>query len=172
MTHKNDTDEKDTKTEEAMPDGKQVKQDDSCICENCKCGEEAKALQDQIRRTLADYQNLEKRIAGERREIILSANKQLLLQLLPVLDTLMMAARHVDDQGLKLSISQFLDTLKAEGVIRIDTKNKSFDPSLMEVVSAEEGENDKVLQETRAGFMLYDKILRPAGVIVGKKVQS
>jgi molecular chaperone GrpE len=121
------------------------------------------------KRALADYQNLQKRVTEEKGEWIRSANKDLLLRLLPVLDTLMMAEKHLQDQGLQVSINQFLDILKGEGVIRVKTVGVEFDPFTMECVTTEEGEENKVLEELRAGYMLYDKVLRPAQVKVGKK---
>jgi len=120
------------------------------------------------KRALADYQNLQKRVIEEKGEWIRAANKDLLLRLLPVLDTLMLAAKHLDDQGLTVSINQFLDTLKAEGVTKIKTVGEDFDPHLMECVTTEAGDENKVLKELRAGYMLYDKVLRPAQVMVGK----
>ncbi len=125
-------------------------------------------LEDKYKRALADYQNLQKRVGEEKQDWVRAANRELLLRLLPVLDTLMLASQHVDDQGLKVSINQFLDALKSEGVKRIETQGKEFDPHLMECVSIEEGEENKVLEETRTGYMIYDKILRPAQVKVGK----
>lgn len=127
------------------------------------------AAENQFRRALADYQNLQKRVAQERTEWIRAANRDLLLRLLPVLDTLMMAEKHIKDQGVTLSIHQFLDALKQEGVMRIKTDGEAFDPTTMECVQIEEGEDGKVLEELRAGYLLYDKVLRPAQVKVGKK---
>lgn len=121
------------------------------------------------KRALADYQNLQKRVSEEKSEWIKVANKDLLIRLLPVLDTLMLAANHLQDQGLTVSINHFLDTLKAEGVTRIKTVGEIFDPLTMECVITEEGEANKVLAELRAGYKLYDKILRPAQVKVGKQ---
>lgn len=126
-------------------------------------------LELQVKRVLADYQNLEKRVAGERRELIMGANKELIMRLLPVLDTLMMAEKHTEDQGLKLSIKQFIDVLKAEGIEKMETAGKDFDPKTMECVEAKKGEEGKVLSEVRAGYLLNEKVLRPAQVVVGKE---
>lgn len=123
-------------------------------------------LENQVKRTLADYQNLEKRVAQEKGEWAKIANKDLLLKLLPVLDTLVLAKNHIQDEGLNLSIQQFLGVLESVGVRRIDTQNQTFDPNLMEAVERT-GEGDKVLEEARAGFMIFDKVLRPAQVKVG-----
>ena len=126
-------------------------------------------LENQTKRTLADYQNLEKRVDVEKREWILISNKNLLLRLLPILDTLMLASKNSQDQSLQVSVNQFLDVLKSEGVIRIETKDKDFDPRLMEAIQAVEGEENKVIEEVRAGFMLGEQVLRAAQVAVGKK---
>lgn len=125
-------------------------------------------LELQVKRVLADYQNLEKRVADQKRELIISANKELIVRLLPVLDTLMMVEKHTEDQGLKLSIRQFIDVLKTEGISKIETVGKDFDPKTMECVEVQKGEEGKVLTELRIGYLLNNRVLRPAQVVVGK----
>lgn len=120
------------------------------------------------KRAVADYQNLEKRVVEERKEWIKQANKGLLLRLLPVLDTLILAARHVEDEGLKLSMKHFLDVLKSEGVEKIETEGRMFDPKLMECVEVGLGKEGEVLAELGTGFLLNGSVLRPARVKVGK----
>jgi molecular chaperone GrpE len=129
----------------------------------------AEEFENNYKRALADYQNLQKRVNEEKSDWIKSANKDLLLRLLPVLDTLMLAEKHLQDSGLTVSINHFLDILKSEGVTRIKTVGEDFNPHLMECVTTEKGQENKVLEELRAGYMLYDKILRPAQVKVGKE---
>jgi molecular chaperone GrpE len=126
-------------------------------------------LEQHYRRALADYQNLEKRTFEEKREWIRSGNKDLILKLLPVLDILMLAAKHIKDQGLDLSIQQFLGVLETEGVKKIETLGKEFDPHKMECVEIIEGKENKVLEELRIGFTLNEKVIRPAQVKVGKE---
>lgn len=133
-----------------------------------RCRENVQDLENQVRRVLADYRNLEKRVQEEKSEWIKIANKQILLRLLSVLDTLILANKHIENQGLTISIQQFLDILKDEGVTRIDAKGKTFDPHTMECVETIEGQAGKVIEEIRIGFMIYDKILRPVHVTVGK----
>ena len=128
-----------------------------------------KRWEEKYKRALADYQNLEKRAVEQRREWIMSSNRELLLRIMPVLDTLLLAKEHSDDQSLKVSAQQFLDILKAEGVVRIETVGQDFDPHIMEAVSTAEGEDGKVVKEVQAGYLLHDKLLRPALVTVGKK---
>jgi molecular chaperone GrpE len=141
-----------------------------------KPGEELEQLKQKLeeaegnyKRALADYQNLQKRVAEQRSDLILSANKDLLLRILSVLDTLILANKHVENEGLKVSINQFLDVLKAEGVTKIKTLGEEFDPHLMECVAIDKGDDNKVLEELREGYVLNDKVLRPAQVKVGKK---
>ncbi len=126
-------------------------------------------LENQLKRALADYQNLEKRVSNEKSEWIKISNKDLLLRLLPGLDSLLLAQRHTQDEGVKVSIKHFLDILEGEGVKKIETVGKDFDPKLMEAISTKEGEDGKVIEEVRAGYTLYDKVLRPAQVIVGNR---
>jgi len=127
-------------------------------------------LENQVKRTLADYQNLEKRVAEQKRELIINANKHLLLRLLPVLDTLILANKHLRDQGITLTIQQFLGILKQEGVKEIGpTTSAKFDPKLMECVEVAEGEEGRVISEVLTGYLLNDEVLRPAMVKVGKK---
>lgn len=126
-------------------------------------------LEGQLARALADYQNLERRVQEQRGDWIRTANKDLLLRLLPVLDTLMLAAKHSSDEGVKLSVKQFIDTLRNEGIEKIETEGKTFDPKLMECVSTIEGEDNKVLEEVRSGYIMGDTVIRPAQVRVGKQ---
>jgi molecular chaperone GrpE len=127
-------------------------------------------LENQLKRALADYQNLEKRIASEKSSWILASNKNLLLRLLPGLDSLLLAEKHTQDEGVKLSIKHFLDILEQDGVKKIETVGKDFDPNLMEAITTQVGEDNKVLEEVRSGYMLFETVLRPAQVIVGKSV--
>jgi molecular chaperone GrpE len=131
--------------------------------------EELENLENQLKRTLADYQNLEKRIAGEKQDWIKLANKDLLLRLLPGLDSLMLAEKHTEDEGVKISIKHFLDIFAEVGVKKIETVGEGFNPEVMEAVGTAEGEDNKVLEEVRTGFMLFDNILRPAQVVVGRQ---
>jgi len=129
-------------------------------------------LNNKYKRALADYQNLEKRVREEKGGWLLTVNKNLLLHLLPVLDTLILAKKHikVQDEGLSLSIKQFEDLLEAEGVEKIDAVGKQFDPKTMQCVETQEGEDGKVLEEVQIGYRYKDNtLLRASLVRVGKK---
>lgn len=125
-------------------------------------------FENQLKRALADYQNLEKRVILEKSEWIKLANKNLLLKLLPGLDSLMLAQKHTQDKGISLSISQILNAFSQEGVKKIETLGQIFDPRYMEVLTTVKGEEGKVVEELKAGYTLYESVLRPAQVVVGK----
>src|SRR5258706_15110567 len=142
------------------------------MAKNDECEELELKLQkteNNYKRAVADYQNLQRRTQEEKINWIKSASKDLILKMFPVLDTLILANKHLQDKGLDLSIDQFLKVLKEEGVEKIETIGKEFDPHLMEAITTQQGEDNKVLEEIRAGYMLYDMVLRTAQVVVGKK---
>ena len=161
--HKTKVDNKEENKEEGKPKEEKADQEVKELKQK-----EIEEMENKYKRALADYQNLEKRVAEDKREWMLTSNKNLLLRILPILDTLMLAVKHSGDESLHVSINQFLDILKSEGVTRIETKDKDFDPGLMEGIERVTGEKDKVIEETRAGYMLNDNVLRPAQVKVGK----
>ena len=130
--------------------------------------EEVENLENLLKRALSDYQNLEKRIASEKGEWIKIANKDLLLKLLPGLDSLILAQKHTQDEGVNVSIEHFLDTLEQVGVKKISTENADFDPNLMEAIAQVDGPSGKVVEELRAGYTINGQVLRPAQVLVGK----
>jgi molecular chaperone GrpE len=120
------------------------------------------------RRALADYQNLVRRTHEEKREWAKFSSKELVLKLLPILDTLMLAEKHTQDKNFALVVQQFLQTLATEGVARIETVGKDFNPQTMDAVTTTEGDEGKVVEESRAGYALGETVLRPAQVIVGQ----
>lgn len=150
-------------------EGKTKKTEDKSKNEIEELTKKIEELDNKYKRALADYLNLEKRVAQEQRDWIVKANRQLIIRLLPILDTLILAGEHVQDESLPLSIKQFLDILKSEGVQRIETIGQEFNPKTMQCVETVEGEEGKVMSEIRAGFLMQDEVLRAALVRVGKK---
>lgn len=121
------------------------------------------------KRVLADYQNLLRRSAEEKKALIASANQNILTDLLPTLDHLELAMQHFSDSSLQMIVGDFKKTLENYGLRRIETVGKAFDPQTMEAVDTEPGEEGKVVKEQRAGYWLNDNVLRHAEVVVGKK---
>jgi len=124
-------------------------------------------------RALADYQNLEKRVVEEKELIIKSANRNLILKLLPFLDALDKAEVFIKDQGLKIVKENLIKVLKEIGVEEIDVLNKPFDPITSEAIDIIASDKDNIVVEVlRKGYRFQDKILRVAQVKVSKKVKS
>lgn len=168
---KNDTDKNHVEEKNEEPELKEKK---DVVEEFVVTKKEFDALQslasqreDQYKRALADYQNLQKRSREDRQELIRTANRDLLLRILTVLDTLILAYQHIQDTNIQVSIQHFLDVLKAEGVTKIEPVGKKFDPNLMEAIATGEGKEGIVTDELRAGFLIHDTLLRAAQVKVG-----
>lgn len=134
-----------------------------------KLKERIESLEDQLKRAVADYRNLEVRQREEKIEFIKFANKNLIESLLPAFDTLLLAEKYTDDQNFKVTVKHVLDVLSQAGIERVKTEGNKFDPVTMEAVEVVNGENDKVVEETQPGFVLYGKVIRPARVKVGGK---
>ncbi len=127
-------------------------------------------LENQLRRTLADYQNLERRIEEERKLLSKLSAALLIEKLLPVLDNLENANVHLKDQGLDLVINQFRDVLTQEGVEEIETEGMEFDPRFHEAIEAEAGEKENMVSRVvTKGYKIEDKVIRPARVVVTRK---
>lgn len=129
--------------------------------------QEITEIESKYKRALADYQNLEKRVLQDKAEWLKLTNRDLLLHFLPVLDTLILAYTHSKNDALKVSIMQFRDVLKSEGLTKIEAVGEKFDPHLMEAVDTVPGKEGEVIEEVREGYILHDKLLRPSQVRVG-----
>ncbi len=125
-------------------------------------------LTDKWKRALADYQNLEKRVQAEKQDFVKFSNAALIDKLLAVLDDLERAQQYLKDEGLKMAISQFNAVLQTEGVEEIKALGKEFEPMLMDCLEVVEGEENKVVEIVQKGYLLNDKVLRPAKVKVGQ----
>ncbi len=132
--------------------------------------EELETSKKQYLRALADYHNLEKRINDAREETIIQATKRIVLRLLPFIDNLEKAEVFIKDPGLDMIKNQFHKTLQEEGLTEIQILGKPFDPHQAEAVEVVQGDSDNVVAEVvQKGYMLGDKVIRPAQVKVSKK---
>jgi len=140
---------------------------------------EAEKFRDLAMRTAADFDNYRKRAARDKEDAIRFANSSLLEELLPVIDNFELgleAAQSAPNaeailQGLGMVRRQFRDFLAAAGVEEVVTDGAEFDPKLMEAVGHEPAANvpeGHVLRQTRRGYKLRDRLLRPASVFVSK----
>lgn len=129
-------------------------------------------LRNQLARALADYDNLRKRVERDRENFEKVASLGLVLKLLPVLDALKQAQAHLKDQGVAITIGQFEEALKAEGIEEINVKvGDKFDQEFMEVIEVAKGKVDNTVAEVlMAGYKFKDgPVIRHTKVKVWQK---
>jgi molecular chaperone GrpE len=140
---------------------------------------ERDALQDRLLRTAAEFENYRKRIDRERREQSDSAAAHVLADLLPIVDDLerALSAPDVGDadayrKGVELILHQMHELLRRRGVTPIAAAGADFDPRVHQAVvqePSEEHREGEVMEELRRGYMLGDRLLRPAMVKVATR---
>lgn len=126
-------------------------------------------------RAQADFINYRRRNEQERLDFNRFANANLILGLLPVLDDMERAidavppefAKHDWVEGVRLVERKFRTSLEGQGVKPIKALGEPFDPNFHEALRQAEGEEGMVVGELQKGYMLHDKLLRPARVVVG-----
>ncbi len=134
--------------------------------------EEAEVLKSQLARTLADYDNLVKRVERERDEVKKVLSIRLILKLLSVLDGFENAQEHLKDQGLAISIIEFKKVLNEEGLTEVRPEvGSAFDENTMEAVEVVAGESDNMVSSVgMIGYKFSDgSVVRHARVVVTKK---
>lgn len=127
-------------------------------------------------RSQADFVNFKRRTEQERNEMVMLANATLMLNLIPVLDDLERALDNVSEKlsgltwvdGIVLIYRKLKATLEGNGLSEIKTLGETFDPNFHEAALYADGEEGKVIEELQKGYMLHDRVLRPAMVKVGK----
>ncbi|WP_018130364.1 nucleotide exchange factor GrpE [Effusibacillus pohliae] len=128
-------------------------------------------------RTTADFDNFRKRTRQEKEELSKYATLRFVQEILPVLDNfqLALAAETTDAESLKKGVDmvfrQFLGALERQGVVEMQAVGKPFDPNFHEAVmqvESEEHESGIVVEELRKGYLLHDKVVRPAMVKVSQ----
>ncbi|AKM79772.1 MAG: Protein GrpE [Candidatus Beckwithbacteria bacterium GW2011_GWB1_47_15] len=124
-------------------------------------------LENQLKRAVADYQNLKKRFDSEKLDYVKFANAVLLDKFLSVFDDLERAQIHLKDAGLNLVVTNFKNLLDSEGVAEIKVKGLAFDPTTMDCAELSAGPKDQVVKVIVKGYTLNGKVLRPARVKVG-----
>ncbi|PIN77127.1 nucleotide exchange factor GrpE, partial [Candidatus Woesearchaeota archaeon CG10_big_fil_rev_8_21_14_0_10_34_8] len=115
-----------------------------------------------------------KRTEKEKSAFIQFANKQFIMELLPVLDNFERAMQSTNDEGIKLIYNQLLEILKKHNVNEIDAIGKQFDPKLHEALlqEASDKEPNTVLEVLQKGYIVGDAVLRSAKVKVSKKNET
>ncbi len=127
-------------------------------------------------RAQADFINYKRRTEQERQGLNSFANANLILNLLPVLDDLERAlnavppaksAKHSWIDGIRLVERKFQTILNGQGVTPVKALGEAFDPNFHEALRQDKGKEGIVIEEFQKGYMLGDRVLRPAKVVVG-----
>ncbi len=144
--------------------------------------EKIKELEEKLLRNQAELINYKRRKEEEIERLLKYSNIELIKNILPILDNFERAV-NMDDQNLTDEVSKFLAGFKMTyeefrkvltdfEVSEIDALNKPFDPELHEAVMVEEDKDKEpgiVLEVLQKGYMLKDKVIRPAMVKVNKE---
>jgi molecular chaperone GrpE len=136
-------------------------------------------LNDRYLRQAAEFDNFKRRNARERMELIQTAGRDVITDLLDVLDDSERAQKQMETtedvqqikEGVQLVFNKLRNTLTARGLKPIESLNKDFNVDLHEAVTeidAGEEMKGKVVAEVQKGYYLNDKIIRFAKVVVGR----
>ena len=127
----------------------------------------------------AEFENFRRRVISEKAELILNGGRKVLVAMLPVVDDMERALAHMDKaedvqavkDGVDLIYKKFLSTLKAQGVTPMEAQGADFNTDFHEAVTQFPAPTDdlkgKVIDCTEKGYMINDKVLRYAKVVVG-----
>jgi molecular chaperone GrpE len=139
---------------------------------------EAKEAHDRLLRVSADFENYKKRSAREMEDFRKYANQSLLKEMLTVVDNLELAINSAEEEkntdkklieGLNLTRNEMLRVFEKFNVKPITARGEIFDPAFHEAVMREETDDypeNTVLSEFQKGYLIHDRLLRPAMVVV------
>lgn len=136
-------------------------------------------MKDKFLRLQAEFDNFRKRTSKEKLELIGSAEERLIISLLPIVDDIerasvsMATATDIEvlKQGTELIFSKFKRTLESKGVKPLETKGTDFNPDLHEAITQipapTKDLKNKVVDEIEKGYLLNEKLIRVAKVVIG-----
>ena len=136
-----------------------------------------KEKNEEILRRAADLDNYRKRLTKETEDKVRFANQAVVKDFLPVMDNIEMALQHTEEgtplrEGIELTIKSFKDALSKHGVKEVDAEiGTIFDPAVHEAImmdSTAEYENNAITLCVQKGYILNDRVIRPAKVKVNK----
>ena len=136
-----------------------------------------KEKNEEILRRAADLDNYRKRLTKETEDKIRYANQSVVKDFLPVMDNIEMSLMHAEEgsplrQGIELTIKSFKDALSRHGVVEVNSEiGTIFDPAVHEAIMMDnnaEYENNAITLWVQKGYILNDRVIRPAKVKVNK----
>jgi molecular chaperone GrpE len=153
------------------------------LAEKVQETDELKEKNDQLLRHVADIENFKKRLEKERTDLREFANESLMKDLLPVVDNLELALSHAREQesgsplleGVENVLKGFLQVITRFGATPIQALGEKFDPAFHNAVMQQEDdavEDQTVIQELQKGYLLKNRLLRPAMVVVARNPQA
>ena len=131
---------------------------------------------DKILRSIADFQNYQKRMEKELQSKENETKKKYISELLDLTELLKKAFEDENPkEGLKLMINNIENFFEKENIKYINCVGSKFDHNLHHAVTTiekEDCEDETIVEEVKKGYMINDKILRPSQVIVAKKIEK
>lgn len=132
-----------------------------------------------LRMVQAEFENYKKRVERDRENLVKNANKDLILEILPIIDNFEMALQTYDGsteelpefaKGIELIYSQLIDVLKRAGVEQIEAEGKKFDPHHHECLMQVESDKESgiVIEQFQKGYTFNGMVIRPSKVRVAK----
>jgi molecular chaperone GrpE len=145
-----------------------------------KTQKELSEINDKYVRLYAEFDNYKRVVSKEKEELIKYSHEEILKELLSVIDHLELALQHSADndassalaEGVEITLKELKNTLDKFGLVSIDAEGKPFDPFFHHAMTQIETDKEKeniVVEEFRKGYMLRDRVIRPAFVGVSKK---
>ena len=137
-------------------------------------------LKDKYVRLYAEFDNYKKRTMKEKLDFMKTASQDMMAALLPVLDDFDRAKKNAEsDQstevftdGIKLVYQKLFNTLQQKGLKAMETTDQPFDPTFHEAITEIPAPSDdmkgKIIDTIEKGYILNDKIIRHAKVVIGK----
>jgi len=143
----------------------------------------AETSRDQLLRKAAELENYKRRTEAEIGSIVRNANEQLILSLLPILDDFARSLKAAPDlgaddafgRGIELIHGKLLKTLEKQGLRAFESSGKPFDVSFHDallLVPRSDVPPHTVLEEVERGYMLNDRVLRHAKVLVSAPAET
>ena len=146
--------------------------------------QEAKENYDRLLRVSAEFENYKKRASRDLAELRKFANQSLIKEMLSVIDNLELAMNSTNGhktidqgllQGLDMTHKEILKVFEKFNVKPIEAKGQAFDPTFHEAVMQEatdEFDENTVINELQKGYLIHDRLLRPAMVVVAQPKES
>jgi molecular chaperone GrpE len=139
-------------------------------------------LNDKYLRLTAEFDNFRRRSLKEKMELIKSAGEDILVNILPVMDNFERALKSMEGngedgknaviEGVELIYNNFKDFLAQRGVKEIEAIGKEFDTdhheAITKIPAPEEGMKGKVIDVIEKGYLMHEKVIRFAKVVVGE----